>query len=174
MRSWFEWLGAMDSSVALRESLNAYPIMLTSHVIGMCMFAGLIMMMDLRLAGVGNLNSSITQVQQRLFPWQMVGFAISIVTGLLLLFSDPMRFYSNFYFWLKNLLLIAAGLNMWIFHATTYQTVNQWDDDPSPPFPAKVAGVMSIAFWSAIIVVGRMIAYQDLVPQWWRDLGLRG
>ena len=126
MRSWFEWVGAMESSVALRESLNAYPIMLTSHVIGMCMFAGLIMMMDLRLAGVGNLNSSITQVQGRLFPWQMVGFAISIVTGLLLLFSDPMRFYTNFYFWTKNVLLILAGLNMWYFHATTYQTVDQW------------------------------------------------
>ncbi|MCE2539921.1 MAG: hypothetical protein J4G16_05920 [Acidobacteria bacterium] len=146
MRSWFEWVGAMESSVALRESLNAYPIMLTSHVIGMCMFAGLIMMMDLRLAGVGNLNSSITQVQQRLFPWQMVGFTISIVTGLLLLWSDPMRFYSNFYFWTKNLLLILAGLNMWYFHATTYQTVDQWDNDPSPPFGAKVAGVLSIAF----------------------------
>ena len=108
MRSWFEWVGAMESSIALRESLNAYPIMLTSHVIGMCMFAGLIMMMDLRLAGFGNLNSAITDVQKRLFPWQMWGFAISIVTGLLLLFSDPMRFYTNFYFWTKNLLLVAG------------------------------------------------------------------
>lgn len=174
MRSWFEWVGAMESSIALRESLNAYPIMLTSHVIGMCMFAGLIMMMDLRLAGFGNLNSAITDVQKRLFPWQMWGFAISIVTGLLLLFSDPMRFYTNFYFWTKNLLLVAAGLNMWIFHATTYQTVDQWDRDPSPPFAAKVAGVLSIAFWSSVIVVGRMIAYQDLVPQWWRELVPRG
>ena len=120
------------------------------------------------------MNSSITQVQGRLFPWQMVGFAISIVTGLLLLWSDPMRFYTNFYFWTKNLLLILAGLNMWYFHATTYQTVDQWDNDPSPPFGAKFAGVMSIAFWSAIIVVGRMIAYQDLVPQWWRELVPRG
>lgn len=174
MRSWFEWLGAMESSVALRESLNAYPIMLTSHVVGMCMFAGLIMMMDLRLAGWGNLHSSITEVQKRLFPWQMVGFAVSIVTGLLLLFSDPMRFYTNFYFWTKNALLVLAGLNMWYFHVTTYQTVEQWDDDPTPPFPARVAGVLSIALWSSVIVVGRMIAYQDLVPQWWRDLGLRG
>ncbi|MCY4121089.1 MAG: hypothetical protein OXG72_09240 [Acidobacteria bacterium] len=174
MRSWFEWVGAMESSIALRESLNAYPIMLTSHVIGMCMFAGLIMMMDLRLAGVGNLNSSITQVQGRLFPWQMFGFAISIVTGLFLLFSDPMRFYTNFYFWTKNVLLVLAGLNMWYFHATTYQTVDQWDNDPSPPFGAKCAGVLSIAFWSSIIVVGRMIAYQDLVPQWWRELVPRG
>ena len=174
MRSLFEWMGAMESSVALRESLNAYPIMLTSHVISMCMFAGLIMVMDLRLAGVGYFSGAITQVQKRLFPWQMVGFAVSVVTGLLLLFSDPMRFYSNFYFWLKNLLLVLAGLNMWYFHATTYQTVEAWNHDPSPPVSARMAGVLSLAFWSAIIVVGRMIAYQDLVPQWWRDLNLRG
>lgn len=174
MRSFFEWLGAMESSVALRESLNAYPIMLTSHVIGMCMFAGLIMMMDLRLAGIGNFNSSVTDVQKRLFPWQMVGFAISIVTGLLLLYSDPMRFYPNFYFWAKNLLLVLAGLNMWYFHATTYQSVSLWDNDRTPPFSARMAGVLSLAFWASIIVVGRMIAYADLVPQWWKDLNLAG
>lgn len=174
MRSFFEWLGAMESSVALRESLNAYPIMLTSHVIGMCMFAGLIMMMDLRLAGIGNFNSSITDVQKRLFPWQMLGFAISVVTGLFLLYSDPMRFYPNFYFWVKNLLLVLAGLNMWYFHATTYQSVSRWDNDRTPPFSARMAGILSLAFWASIIVVGRMIAYADLVPQWWKDLNLAG
>ena len=174
MRGLFEWVGAMESSVALRESLNAYPIMLTSHVLGMCMFAGLILMMDLRLAGVGNFHSSVTDVQRRLFPWQMLGFAISVVTGLLLLFSDPMRFYPNFYFWVKNLLLVLAGLNMWYFHATTYQSVSEWDNDRTPPPGARLAGVLSITFWALVIVVGRMIAYADLVPQWWRDLILVG
>ncbi len=172
MRGYFELVGALESSVALRESLNAYPIMLTSHVIGMCMFAGLIMMMDVRLAGIGNFNSSVTQVQRQLFPWQMLGFAVSIVTGLLLLYSDPMRFYTNFYFWLKNLLLVLAGLNMWYFHATIYQSVSRWDNDRTPPFGARMAGLMSLVFWAFIIVVGRMIAYADLVPQWWKDLNL--
>ena len=168
------WMEALPSSVALRESLNAYPVLLTSHVIGMCMFAGLIMMMDLRLAGMGNRHSSITQVQARLLPWQMVGFGASVVTGVLLSYGQPMRFYPNFYFWLKNILLVIAGLNMWYFHATTYQTVEQWNHDPRPPFPARVAGVVSLVAWGAIVVVGRMIAYPGLVPQWWLDLGLEG
>jgi hypothetical protein len=174
LRTLCEWMEALPSSVALRESLNAYPVLLTSHVIGMCLFAGLVMMMDLRLAGFGNSTSSITQIQKRLFPWQMLGFGLSVVTGALLFYGQPMRFYPNFYFWIKNLLLVLAALNMWYFHITTYQTVEEWNTDPRPPTAARTAGVLSLAFWSAIIVVGRMIAYPGLVPQWWLDLGLEG
>ena len=174
LRSLFEWAQTMPSSVAIRESLNGYPILLTSHVIGMCMFAGLVMMMDVRLAGVGNRATSITDIQTRLFPWQMVGFAVSVFTGLVLLYGDPMRFYPNFYFWVKNVLLVMAGINMWVFHATTYQTVDEWNEDPTPPFAARLAGVLSLAVWAAIIIFGRMIAYSGLVPQWWLDLGLEG
>ena len=36
LRALFEMVEAYPSSVAIRESLNAYPILLTSHVIGMC------------------------------------------------------------------------------------------------------------------------------------------
>ena len=43
LRALFEMVEAYPSSVAIRESLNAYPILLTSHVIGMCVFAGLVM-----------------------------------------------------------------------------------------------------------------------------------
>ena len=174
LRSLFEWGQLLPSSIALRESLNAYPIMLTSHVISMCLMAGLVMMMDLRLAGVGNKHSSISDVQSRLFPWQMVGFAVSAITGGLLVWADPMRFYVNFYFWTKNLFMVLAGINIWYFHTKTYQTVEQWNTDPTPPPAARVAGYLSIALWAGVIVLGRMIAYSGLVPQWWLDLGLQG
>ena len=174
LRSLVEWAQLLPSSIALRESLNAYPIMLTSHVISMCLMAGLVMMMDLRLAGLGNKSSSISDVQARLFPWQMVGFAVSAVSGGLLVWADPMRFYTNFYFWTKNLFMLLAGINIWYFHTKTYQTVEQWNTDPTPPPAARVAGVLSIAFWAAVIVLGRMIAYSGLVPQWWLDLDLQG
>ena len=97
LRALFEMVEAYPSSVAIRESLNAYPILLTSHVIGMCVFAGLVMMMDFRLAGFGNKSTSITDVQGRLFFWQMIGLAVSVVTGALLVYGQPMRFYPNFY-----------------------------------------------------------------------------
>lgn len=172
LRALFETVEAYPTSVAIRESLNAYPILLTSHVIGMCMFAGLVMMMDFRLSGVGNRSIPITDAQARLFPWQVVGAVVSVVTGLALVYGQPMRFYPNFYFWVKNVLLVAAIVNVWYFHTRTYQTVEQWNTDPTPPFAARLAGIVSIVLWAAIVIVGRMIAYPGLVPQWWLDLGL--
>ena len=35
----------------------------------LALFSGLIIMMDLRLLGVGNLRTPISQLQRRLFPW---------------------------------------------------------------------------------------------------------
>ena len=51
IRSWFECVDAMPSSIAIRESIYGYPALLTAHVVSMCLFSGLIIMMDLRLVG---------------------------------------------------------------------------------------------------------------------------
>ena len=166
------WLEAMPTSTALRESIYGYPILLTSHVVSMCLIAGLLVMMDLRLLGVGNRSTPVSHTQTRLFPWQMVGLALSVVSGGLLFYGQPMRFYPNFWFWLKNLLLLCALANALWFHLTTYRSVDEWDTDPIPPFQARLAGGLGLMFWAAIIVTGRMIAYSGLVPQWWVDLGL--
>ena len=43
----------------------------------MCLFAGLIVMMDLRIVGVAYTDTPVSQVQKRLFPGQMLGMACS-------------------------------------------------------------------------------------------------
>ncbi|MGE3177769.1 MAG: hypothetical protein AB7O32_09880 [Vicinamibacterales bacterium] len=169
-RPLFEFVGEFPSSIAIRESLNGYTYLLTAHVLGMCLFAGLVAMMDVRLAGIGNLGTPVTQIQKRLFPWQVLGIFVSFSTGLTLLYADPMRYFTNFYFWLKMILLVVATVNLLWFHFTTYSSVAQWDNDPAPPFAARLAGYFSLALWGAIIFVGRMEAYSGLVPQWWVDL----
>ena len=104
----------------------------------------------------------------------MVGLVISAISGLLLVYGQPMRFFPNFSFWTKNLLILLAGINIWYCHTKTYQTVEEWNTDPTPPFAARLAGIVSIVLWASIVMVGRMIAYPGLVPQWWLDLGLEG
>jgi hypothetical protein len=159
LRSWFEWLNEFPSSIAIRESLYGYPILLTSHVVTMCLFAGLILMMDLRLVGLAYADAPVSQVQKRLFPWQMVGMALSSITGLLLFYSQPMRFYGKVFFWVKIVLMGLAGINALAFHYGTYKSVASWDSSASIPFPAKVAGAVSIVVWSGVIVFGRLVAY---------------
>jgi len=61
-----------------------------------------------------------------LFPWQIAGFAIVVVSGLLLVLSEPLRFYGNSSFRIKLVLLTLTALNAASFHATIFRRVVGW------------------------------------------------
>ncbi len=159
LRHLFEWVDTLPSSIAIRESLDLYSWLLTSHVVSMCAFAGLVLMMDLRLLGIGNMRTPFSQVHRTLFPWQMVLMTCSAVTGLLLVYAEPLRFYSNFLFWIKVVLMVMASINALAFHRGTYLAVAQWDVNPMLPFGARLAGAVGLTLWVAVVVSGRLIAY---------------
>src|ERR671912_2337055 len=91
----FFYVSELENSIALRESQYVWAWLLVAHIIAMCLFAGTIIMMDLRLLGVGNMQTPFSQVQKRLFPWQIVGMVLSTISGLLLLYAQPLKFYDN-------------------------------------------------------------------------------
>lgn len=152
-------MDALPSSIALRESLDLYSWILTSHVVSMCAFAGLVLMMDVRLLGIGNMRTSFSQLHRALFPWQVVFMTCSTITGLLLVYTEPLRFYSNFLFWIKVVLMMMASINALAFHRGTYLAVAKWDMDLTPPFGARLAGAVGLTLWAAVVVAGRLIAY---------------
>jgi hypothetical protein len=159
LREAFEWVEAFSTSVALRESTYGYTILLTSHVVSMCLFLGLIIMMDLRLAGFGNLRTPVSEIQKRLFPWQIVGLVITSLSGFLLFYSQPTRYYGKALFWLKLVLMALAGVNALAFHVTTYRSVARWNTDRITPFGARLAGILSLVLWAGVVVFGRLTAY---------------
>ncbi len=172
IRSLFEWVDAMPMSTVWRESLNGYPLLLTAHVVSMGLVAGVIIFWDMRLAGMALKKVPVSKIQATMFPWMTLGLLINAATGAAMVFSQPMRYYPNFYFWMKNFFLLLALVNMLYFHARIGKTVADWEHNPVTPFPARVAGYASLALWAAIIVAGRMIAYSGLVPDWWIALEL--
>ena len=155
----FEWLEGLAWTTTLRESPYGYPLIETAHVACIVVFAGLVIMMDLRLVGVAFTHAPLAQIQRRLFSWQMAGFVPSMATGVLLFVVDPLRYYENVFFWVKLVLLALAGLNALTFHFKTYRMAERWDEHPHAMGTARLAGVVSLLFWSATIVSGRLIAY---------------
>lgn len=152
-----EWLAGLPWTTAIRESTYGAPMIQTGHVASTIAFAGLIVMMDLRLVGLAFTHAPSAQIQRRLFPWQMAGFVPSMATGVILFCVDPLRYYLNVLFWAKMALLALAGLNALAFHFTTYRTADRWDEDPNATRKAHLAGAVSLVLWSAIIVAGRLI-----------------
>jgi len=159
VRSWFEWVEAFPSSEAIRASTHFYPFLLTTHIVGMSLFAGLLIMMDLRLLGIGNMKTPLSQVQKRLFPWQMLGMTLSFSTGLLLVYGQPMRFYGNIFFWVKTVMMLMAAVNAMAFHRISYRTVDTWDAQGVTPLGARLAGALGLALWVGVVLSGRLIAY---------------
>ena len=166
-RSIFLWLDVnLPGTIFLRESLYGYAAMLTSHAVTMGIFFGLILMMDLRLVGVGSRRSSFSELQKSLFPWQMIFMVLSSITGILLLYSQPMRYYGKAFFWMKMGAIALAGLNALAFHLTAYRSVAVWDTDLKIPAAAKFAGIASIVLWALVLMFGRLTAYEWLTYQY--------
>jgi hypothetical protein len=153
----FAWLEGLAWTTALRESPFGYPLIETSHVACIVIFAGLVIMMDLRLVGLAFTQAPLAQIQRRLFPWQMGSFVPSMATGILLFCVDPLRYYRNVLFLAKLVFLVLAGLNALAFHLKTYRRADGWDEDTQVTAIARLAGGASLLLWSLIIVSSRLI-----------------
>ena len=74
------WLEGLAWTTAIRESNWGHPILETAHVASTVVFAGLVIIMDLRLVGLAFTDAPPAQIQRRLFPWQMAGLVPSMAT----------------------------------------------------------------------------------------------
>jgi hypothetical protein len=164
-----EWLGNTPWSIALLESLYVWPLLESTHVMALGLFVGTAVMMDLRLLGVAFRGVPASDFTERLLPWTRVGFAVLLITGLLLFYASPVRYYFNLFFRVKMVLLVLAGLNVWLFHSRIHRRISEWDLSPRPPAAARMAAAVSIFAWAAVVVTGRFIAYNwfdcDIQPQ---------
>jgi hypothetical protein len=126
-------------------------------------------MMDLRLLGVTFRNVPASEFTNRLLPWTRVGFVVLVITGFVLFYASPVRYYYNIFFRIKMLALVLAGLNVWFFHSRIHKRIQEWDRSVVPPRAARVAAIVSIAMWTIVVVTGRMVAYNwfdcELQPQ---------
>ena len=157
--AFFDWLATTAGSIALHESLHAYRIVSTVHVVTLSLFVGTAALLDLRLLGATLRSVPVSEVARRLRPWTMAGFALMVASGALLFYANPSPRYQNVFFRVKMAMLVAAGVNAWLFHRQVFPRVAEWDDDPVPPRRARMAGGLALALWAAMIVSGRMIAY---------------
>jgi hypothetical protein len=159
LAKFLQWLHDTQFSTIMRESLWAEPIVETIHVLTLTLFLGFAVLLDLRLLGVALKRRRMSDVLGQLNPWLMGGFAVMVVSGLLLFSGDPIAFYSTWFFKVKMVMLAFAGLNVLIFNATIGRKTAEWDLEEKTPMGAKVAGAISIALWILIVAAGRAIAY---------------
>jgi hypothetical protein len=154
-----QWVDSTSLSAVIRHSNSLFSIFDTIHTLGIVLVAGTIMLVDLRLLRLALRSVPIAQLVGRIVPATLWGFGLMLVSGGLLFSSEAVKMYHSPAFRIKMLLLALAGLNALIFHRTIYRDVGDWDPGSEAPARARLAGLLSLCFWIAIIAAGRAIAY---------------
>jgi hypothetical protein len=147
------------TGVAIRESTFLFPVIECVHVLAITFVAGTIFMVDLRLVGLSGRSQAVTKLTDEILPWTWGAFGLAVVSGSLLFTSNALKYYENGPFRLKMLIMALAALNMLVFHFVTHKTVKTWDNAARPPMGAKMAGILSLAFWGLVIGSARWIGF---------------
>jgi len=153
------WMQNSDIGTGIRESIWLFPVVEATHVLTLALSVGVLIWFDLRLMGWGMKHQPISQVHKQVMPYAFVGFLIMFITGVLLFWSEAQKCYLSGFFRAKVLFLVLAGLNAGIFELSTKKTIEDWDKYPIPPPKARMAGLVSIISWAAVIIAGRATAY---------------
>jgi len=159
-----EQIEATSLGVFVRESIWGFPILVAIHIIGLVFSAGIVVWLDLRLVGISMTGVPVSRVYRRLMPLAFLGFAVMLVSGGTILTGFATSAYKNPYFRVKVIALILAGLNAIVYHTNIERRITLWDRLPTPPLPARMAGIISIAAWATVILAGRMMAYTLYTP----------
>lgn len=150
---------AQSWSEALLGSLNFWGLLEGTHLLALMLFAGTILVVDLRLLGVTFRRTPVSVVSDTVLPLTVFGFLLVVATGLGLFFAKPLFYYHNIWFRLKLIMLAIALVNILIFHSRIQRSQAAWDAEGTPPADARTAAAMSLTAWLVVITFGRLIAY---------------
>jgi hypothetical protein len=154
-----KWLYETPVSIAIRESALLFPIIEGTHLLGIALSVGMLCWFDLRLLGLVLKNEPVSKVWRRVMPAAITGFVLMFITGGLLFWAEAATAYHSVHFWIKVGLMFVAALNAGFFELTTHKHVAEWDTAAVLPMRAKMAGLLSLILWTAVIITGRTMAY---------------
>jgi hypothetical protein len=140
----------------------AWPLAESVHFIGLCLLVGAIFLFDLRLIGVG--RRIPIGALHKLVPWGLLGFGLTVVTGMLFLVTEPNQYIYNPAFHWKVVFMVTAGLNASAFYLTSYHRVTAPAAPPDAPMLAKIIAVASISLWIGVITGGRLLTFYRPTP----------
>jgi hypothetical protein len=145
----------------IRNSDWLFPAIESVHVLGIIVLVGSTGLFDMRLLNTGFLRDRrASEVARQVMPWVWGSFSVMFVTGCLMFSSEATRCYQSWFFRLKMILLVLAGLNAFIFEFGTRRGIANWDESSAKaPSGARIAAWASLVLWVCIVFAGRGIAY---------------
>ena len=150
----FEWCEASWLGNAIRDSLWLFPVIEAVHLLGLCLLGGAILLVDLRLLGVGLRSYPVPQIAREASRWLLIAIVVMLTTGTALFLSESVKCYYNQAFWVKITTLPVALL----FTYLVRQRVAMRAGD-TPTGTTKAVAALSLMMWFTVAAAGRWIGF---------------
>jgi hypothetical protein len=154
-----EALQATSLGTAIAESTVLFPLIEAVHLLGLALSVGLLLIVDLRLLGLVLPKVPAATVHHQLRRWIFSGFALTLLSGLLLFLAEAGQVIVNYAFIAHALFLLVGIANAAFFELRLAPAAAQWKDGVRLPGAARFAGAASLSAWFLVLVSGRLIPY---------------
>lgn len=150
----FEWCEATALGHAIKGSAWLFPVIEAGHLLGLCVLGGSLLVVDLRMLGLGLRRQTIAELAQDVWPWLLGSIGVMIVTGTALFLSESVKCYHSQAFWVKITTIPIAVL----FTLTVRRRVSRGGTLDTTAVTRLVA-LLSLALWFTVAAAGRWIGF---------------
>ena len=140
---------------AIRTSHWLFPVIEAFHLIGLVVLGGAVLVVDLRLLGLGLTRQSIARVTNAAKPVLYCGIAMMFATGIPLALSEMIKLYYNRSFWVK----VTALTVVLIFTFTVKHPLIRREN--TNRLLLFLIGLISMTLWFTVAGSGRWIGFSS-------------
>lgn len=156
MLPFFEWCDASWLGTTVRDSLWAFPVLESIHLLGLSLLGGSLLIVDLRMLGLGLIRQPIAAIAEDARPWLLRALGVMALTGVPLFFSEAVKCYWNPSFRVKMVALPLALaytflVKQRVARAATLDTTAR----------TRLAALGSITIWFTVAAAGRWIGFSS-------------
>jgi hypothetical protein len=151
----FQWCEASTVGDAIRTSPWAFAAIESIHLLGLAAIGGAVLILDLRLLGLGLRKQAVRDLATDVHPWLVASLAVMLTTGAALFMSESIKCYYSTPFRVKMLSLALAIL----FTFTVRRKVTIAGPEPARPGRQRVVALISLGLWFCVAASGRWIGF---------------
>jgi len=141
--------------VFIRDSKYGMPVAESFHLVGLTILLATVVVLDLRLAGVGMSDYGLSWLARQLRPWTVGAIVLVMSSGLLIFLATPGKYLDSHPFRLKMALLCSALL----FHFGVLCRFTASDFVTRPRLVNILVACLSLTLWFGVGWSGRAIAF---------------
>jgi len=159
MQDFCDWLAATTLSQFFAGQDWFVPTVQTLHILSIAMVLITLGMLDFRLLHLTRRGPAPEVLAGRFIPWTWRALTVLLVTGALLIITEPTRELMNNAFRLKMVMVVVLILLTVTVQRASAREPGYWNASPGRRRLGGALGIASLVLCVGIVAAGRLIAY---------------